>query len=278
MSIIMKEQSGDEIYSLYANNSNTNTPMGAEWINGSITSHAGGSNLTPNKWWHIAVTYDGKFQSLYINGVLQSTRNQTGTIQQSDGALRIGGDSIWGEYFNGLIDEVRIYNRALSVDEIKYDLNTPINIVIGENSLDTKVDQAAQGKAEAYKATSLKQRALTAIQVYLDASSVTPQLVAGIYSDNNGHPEKLLAQGKIAYPKAGTTNTVAIPTVKLEAGRPYWITILGPKGAVKFRSRADSTVATEINARKGLTSLPPLWGTGIAAPIAGPFSAYGTGY
>ena len=34
-----------------------------------------------------------------------------GPIQASTGALRIGGNAIWGEYFQGLIDEVRIYRR-----------------------------------------------------------------------------------------------------------------------------------------------------------------------
>ena len=31
----------------------------------------------------------------------------------STGALKVGGNAIWGEYFNGLIDEVRVYNKAL---------------------------------------------------------------------------------------------------------------------------------------------------------------------
>ena len=40
--------------------------------------------------------------------------------------LRIGGNAIWGEYFSGLIDEVRIYNRALTPTEIQTDMNTPV--------------------------------------------------------------------------------------------------------------------------------------------------------
>jgi hypothetical protein len=37
--------------------------------------------------------------------------------------LRIGGNSLWGEYFEGRIDEVRIYNRALAATEIQADMN-----------------------------------------------------------------------------------------------------------------------------------------------------------
>ena len=38
----------------------------------------------------------------------------------------MGGNSIWGEWFAGLIDEVRVYNRVLSVAEIQQDMQVPI--------------------------------------------------------------------------------------------------------------------------------------------------------
>ena len=42
------------------------------------------------------------------------------------GVLRIGGNSIWSEWFSGLIDEVRVYNRALSAPEVQTDMNTAV--------------------------------------------------------------------------------------------------------------------------------------------------------
>jgi hypothetical protein len=42
----------------------------------------------------------------------------SGAIAPSTGSLRIGGNSLWGEYFQGCIDEVRIYNRALTPADI----------------------------------------------------------------------------------------------------------------------------------------------------------------
>jgi hypothetical protein len=41
-------------------------------------------------------------------------------------ALRIGGNAVWNEWFQGRIDEVRVYNRALSAAEIAADMNTPV--------------------------------------------------------------------------------------------------------------------------------------------------------
>ena len=61
-----------------------------------------------------------------VNGVQVAARPQTGQIAVSTGALRIGGTSLWGEYFPGRIDKVRIYNRALSRAEIQTAMNTPI--------------------------------------------------------------------------------------------------------------------------------------------------------
>jgi hypothetical protein len=47
-------------------------------------------------------------------------------MQVSDELLHIGGNAVWGEYFAGLIDNVRIYNRALTVGQIQTDMNAPV--------------------------------------------------------------------------------------------------------------------------------------------------------
>jgi hypothetical protein len=64
---------------------------------------------------------------LYVNGALAASRAQTGAVETSNGVVRIGGNSVWGdEHFAGLIDEVRIYNRALTPTEIQHDMTTPV--------------------------------------------------------------------------------------------------------------------------------------------------------
>jgi hypothetical protein len=230
-------------------------------------------------------TYDGLNQRLYVNGVQVSSRAQKGLIKSSTGALRVGGNSIWGEFFKGYIDEVRIYNRALTNAEIKKDLTTAVSIsnppqvIVGNKILETFVDTNAPGMAEAFKTTPQKNSVITAIQVYLDGSSTATELVAGIYNDNGGHPGTLLAQGKLSAPKAGATNTVAIPSATLVTAKPYWIAILGSKGQIKFRDRMGSTaVPMETSASGNLTTLPGQWVTGSVYPTDGPMSVYGTGY
>jgi hypothetical protein len=51
----------------------------------------------------------------------------SGNIATSASPLRIGGNAVWPEWFAGLIDEVRIYNRQLTQTEIQTDMNTPVS-------------------------------------------------------------------------------------------------------------------------------------------------------
>jgi len=87
----------------------------------------GTSSLPVNTWTHLAATYDGSTFVLYMNGVQVGSTAVTGGITTSNGVLHIGGNAVWGgEYFAGLIDEVRIYSRALNVGEIMADMSSPI--------------------------------------------------------------------------------------------------------------------------------------------------------
>ena len=76
--------------------------------------------LQPGTWYFLACTYDGTDLKFYIDGTLSDTTNRPGgTIPDGGREIWIGGNEPWGEYFDGVIDEARIYNRALSGTEIQ---------------------------------------------------------------------------------------------------------------------------------------------------------------
>jgi parallel beta-helix repeat protein len=76
------------------------------------------SSLPVNTWTHLTLTYNGAVLTLYRDGGAVATANVSGTISPSTGTLQIGA-SEYGEYFQGLIDEVRVYNKALTNTEIQ---------------------------------------------------------------------------------------------------------------------------------------------------------------
>jgi len=73
-----------------------------------------------NNWKHIAAVANGSLMSLYINGSLDKSQPQTVSLAPNSATLRIGfvNGGVLNNHFNGTIDEVRIYNKALSSEEI----------------------------------------------------------------------------------------------------------------------------------------------------------------
>jgi Concanavalin A-like lectin/glucanases superfamily len=126
--VLIKERSGGEIYNLYAD---TDTHVPAAYVvrsanPGTPVGVNGVAQVPLNTWTHLAMTYDTATVRLYVNGTLVRSSATTGALLTSTGALRIGGNSVWGEFFQGMIDEVRVYNRALTQAEIQTDMATPV--------------------------------------------------------------------------------------------------------------------------------------------------------
>jgi chitodextrinase len=117
---------GDDNYYLSATSGNAGRPVGGGIFGGGYAEAFGASSLALSTWTHLATTYDGAMVRLFVNGTQVSSVAKTGAILSSANPLQIGGDSIYGQHFAGRIDEVRIYNRALSANELQTDMNTPI--------------------------------------------------------------------------------------------------------------------------------------------------------
>jgi hypothetical protein len=88
------------------------------YVNGTWTNSS--STITPNVWQHVAATYDGATVRLYINGVAAGSSPLAGSILDRSDPTMIGrqGTTCNCNYFQGSIDEARIYNRALTAGEI----------------------------------------------------------------------------------------------------------------------------------------------------------------
>ena len=124
---IMKESPGSLRYALYAN-TDTDRPSIQAVTSAGDFHLTGRRNSRLNTWTHVAATYNGSTAKVFINGAEVSSVAATGTISTSVNQLSIGGNAVWGEYFSGVIDEVRVYNRALTLAEIQSDMTTPVDV------------------------------------------------------------------------------------------------------------------------------------------------------
>ncbi len=113
-------------YSLEGTSAGQGAPAVGAMLASSRALSYGTAPLPSNTWSHLAVTYDGSLLRTYVNDVLVSSRVSQGEIASSSNPLQIGGDRIFGRYFEGKIDEIRVYDEALTQSQIKSDMATPV--------------------------------------------------------------------------------------------------------------------------------------------------------
>jgi len=90
------------------------------WHSNEDTTVQSANSLTVSEWMHLTMTFNGNDITMYQDGILSKVYNFPGDIRSNSGTpITIGGYWRSNEWFNGIIDEVRIYNNALTAEEIK---------------------------------------------------------------------------------------------------------------------------------------------------------------
>jgi len=74
--------------------------------------------MTTGVWYHVATTFGSTGIRLYINGVEHDYNSNTKGMQNNNLIMHLGVSYSFDDYFNGIIDEVKFYNRALDATEI----------------------------------------------------------------------------------------------------------------------------------------------------------------
>jgi len=89
------------------------------WGGGAQELITTGTAVPLNQWSHIAVTYQSGMQRIYINGVLRASGTTVGTLTLNAVPFQIGQDQGFaGRFWNGFIDETRVYGAALSSAQV----------------------------------------------------------------------------------------------------------------------------------------------------------------
>src|SRR5262249_21620271 len=101
---------GNDNYFLEASATGGSRPDVGGTFGGVNRDLKGSASLAANTWSYLAGTYDGATLRLYVNGTQVGSVARTGTLASSTNPLQIGGDTMFGQWFAGLIDEVRVYS------------------------------------------------------------------------------------------------------------------------------------------------------------------------
>lgn len=102
---------------------NSNTLQFTTWSPG-FDELIGQTNVADNSWHHVAVVYDGSSKVLYVDGSVDAQASFSESINNNNVSVRLGFNTEYpsGEY-GGMLDDVRIYSRALTIAEIQQILN-----------------------------------------------------------------------------------------------------------------------------------------------------------
>ena len=76
--------------------------------------------VAANQWYHLAATFDGTAMRAYRDGVLITTNTAASGVPSAEtGTLKLGRHATAAQFFTGTVDDARVYNKALSVEEIQ---------------------------------------------------------------------------------------------------------------------------------------------------------------
>jgi regulation of enolase protein 1 (concanavalin A-like superfamily) len=217
--------------------------------------------LDLNVWRHVALTYDGSTVRMYFDGSL--VNSATGAHTTNNNPLLFGH---WfpgaGEYFDGLVDEVRLYSRVLTAAEIQTDMNTPISGTTGNKAPTVTLTSPANGasftaptnitltasasdtdgtiaRVEFYNGTTLLNADTTSAYSFTWSS-----VAAGTYS--------LRA---VAYDNSGASATSTTSTVTVAgANQPPTVALTSPTNGSIFTAPATVTLSATASDTDGTIS------------------------
>ncbi|HTA63021.1 MAG TPA: LamG-like jellyroll fold domain-containing protein [Bacteroidia bacterium] len=97
------------------------------YLNGVSSSwlYSSSTTLNDNNWHHVGCTYDGSTMSIYVDGALDNSIALTGTINTGISNVYLGSRNN-NQFFQGSMDEFRIWNRALCQAEIQNNMNAEL--------------------------------------------------------------------------------------------------------------------------------------------------------
>jgi regulation of enolase protein 1 (concanavalin A-like superfamily) len=242
-----------------------------------------------NVWKHVALTYDGAALRLYVDSALVNTA--TGAHGSNNSTLLFGRWTPASEYWDGLIDEVRLYSRNLTQSEIQTDMNTPVGGGTGNLSPTATLTAPANGATYTEPATvSLTASATDAdgtiarVEFYNGATLINTDTTAPYAFTWSSVGAGTYAVRAVAYDNGGASGSSATATITVTGTNQAPTAVLtSPANGATYTETATvalSASATDADgtiARVEFYNGATLLNTDTTAPYAFTWSWVGAG-
>lgn len=219
-----------------------------------------GSALAAGEWHHLAMSWDGSVLRAYLDGVFDYSSTPTGTNWQSCTKFTVGAKHYSYDWFDGLVDDVRLYSTQLSESEI-YDASVDFGPLIGPETIGGSQVGLGNTKAWMQKFVMPEDGDVSKLTAYVSLSSGSGDLKGLLYNHDGGtdKPSTLIAT---ATPTALTGDgvfrwygmTFSSP-VSLTSGTTYWMGFT-PSVTINTKYAADSTYRVVWNTNIGSYASP----------------------
>ena len=134
-------------------------------------------------------------------------------------------------------------------------------VVLGGRRVGSVVGESPAGVAKAFVLRGQAAGRVVSIKVYLASGSRARKVMVALYSGSGCQPGSRLTGGSLARPRAGAWNAVAVRPASIQAGRMYWLVVLGSRGVLVYRELGTNGCSAGGSVR-GLDALPALWSGG----------------
>jgi hypothetical protein len=177
------------------------------------------STIYDSNWHHVVVTLDRSLGQLktYFDGKQAGSTVSVTLTADGNNSTRFGISAYSGEYFQGLIDEVKIYNYALNADEVAIDYNRGSALMLGSKSVGAGNTAPANASSQKYCVPG-------------DTASCAPPVAEWNFSENTG---------STAYDTSGNNNNGSLGSGN---SAPSWS--VGPDGSPALKFDGNDHITT----------------------------------
>lgn len=207
------------------------------WWGVDLFADAAPDNILDDQWHHVAATYDGSTRRIYIDGVEKASDAQNNLSATAEN-FRIGSTN-FAEFFNGTLDEVSIYDNALTADEVQ-NLTTAASILLVTNSNNDGAGSLRQAIADSITGSIiLFESSLSGATITLDGNPLDVDKAVNIDASSLSKPVTINAAGNSRVLLVESTGTVSLNHLVLTGGNTG-----ASGGAILLDGPTSGTVTT----------------------------------